>query len=219
MASPSVRDGLRDPWDSTKRLTKQISDAETSTNSQLQLHRRTSIRIDSEPNMEPAEENSDRVSTISSLNTRDKRILRGFRLRLGSSPHGVEARASCVHESGISFESSEMGTTVIIEASHPLGKDSSSRRDMRGLDQAASMSRWIGNAKPPEPWGKLLKVSAKMIDLRKYLQLKQGTGSGALEPDRRHTHLLWLSTSRTLISAVILNHRRYEVPSPDFHAP
>ena len=136
------------------------SPSEKPSNGQLQLHRRTSVRIESEPNKLHPEEGSDAFSTVSSLGSGENGILRGFRLRLGNTSNGlITDRISNAQESGTSLESSEYGTTVVIEASRPLGIDSTSRRDMRGLDQAASMSRWIGNTKPPEPWGKLLKVS------------------------------------------------------------
>ena len=143
-----------------KHTSHQSITREAAQTGQWHLHRRTSVRIESEPNTQYLDERSDTFSTISSLAPKDRRVLRGFRLRLGNVPNGPSGdRSSTAHETQISLQSSELGMTVVIEASRPLGKDSSSRRDMKGLDQAASMSRWIGNAKPSEPWGKLLKVS------------------------------------------------------------
>ena len=48
------------------------------------------------------------------------------------------------------YDSVQLGTVVSIEASHPL----------KGLKQAAIMKRLIGDGRPAEMWGKLIKVSS-----------------------------------------------------------
>lgn len=123
MAIEAVCSEAQPPQYSTEFYTNPTVASESPKNGQLQLHRRTSVRIESEPNMRCSEESSDAFSTISSLGSREKSVLRGFQLRLGSianAPH--IARSSNGQWSGMSFESSELGTTVVIEASRPLRK-------------------------------------------------------------------------------------------------
>ena len=57
-------------------------------------------------------------------------------------------------------ESSDFGTTVLIEAAQPPKVQKRERHQMKGLEQAASMKRWLGNGNPAEPWGKLAKVNS-----------------------------------------------------------
>ena len=52
------------------------------------------------------------------------------------------------------YDSVQFGTIISIEASHPLQQ----RHEMKGL--AASIKRWIGDGRPAEVWGKLIKLNS-----------------------------------------------------------
>ena len=196
------------------RPSRRMATTEEQKDGQLQLYRRTSVRIESEPNRE----NSDTYSTISSLASKETKVLRGFRLRLGTIPNGpLGDRGSGVHDSQASYDSGEWGTTVVIEASRPFGSEGRSRRDMKGLDQAASMFRWIGNAQSPEPWGKLLKAR-RWRTKRGDPRLMCCTGPRIMEPYWRHLDLLRLPASRAFLPYLLLGHRGHQVRYTHLHA-
>ena len=56
------------------------------------------------------------------------------------------------------YDSTALGSQVIIEAAQPLKTEAERRIQLKGLEQAASLKRWIGSGQPAEAWGKLMKV-------------------------------------------------------------
>lgn len=122
------------------------------------LLRKTSIRVESTPNVDFQGDSSiHRVSTSSSTRSDEKRAVRGVLKRLGSNQAKDQRDDWKSISSGT--EPTPFGVTVSIEATRPLRPQTSRRQEMKGLEQAASAKRWTGSGRPGEAWGKLIKVS------------------------------------------------------------
>lgn len=119
------------------------------------LLRRTSVHVESRPS-NVLEDNLSANLSIPTTKSDKKRAVRNLLSRFGRQPSKDLYRDDGVSVAD-SHETSLYGTTVSIEAAQPR-KTSSRQREMRGLEQAASVKRWAGNGKPAEAWGKLLKV-------------------------------------------------------------
>lgn len=102
---------------------------------------------------------SDRASTCSTAREEKggRGILARFGNRLGdeqSSIHSSVLRSS----EDLTSDPLPFGTTVSIQAAQPVKAHEQKLHGMKGLEQAASMKRWLGEGKPAEAWGKLAKV-------------------------------------------------------------
>ena len=120
------------------------------------LLKKTSVHVESTPSNVLDDNLSGHVS-ISTTKSDEKRAVRNLLSRFGrqsSSEKCNDDRSSMAD----SHETSVFGTTVSIEAAKPR-KIPARQREMRGLEQAASVKRWAGDGKPAEAWGKLSKVS------------------------------------------------------------
>ncbi|KAL6714790.1 hypothetical protein ACLMJK_007050 [Lecanora helva] len=118
------------------------------------LLKKTSVHVESTPSNVLDDNLSGHVS-ISTTRSDEKRPTRNLLSKIGRQPTSDK-----IHEDGISIsdshEASLFGTTVSIEAARPR-KLPTKQREMKGLEQAASVKRWAGDGKPAEPWGKLIK--------------------------------------------------------------
>lgn len=122
------------------------------------LLRRTSIHVESAP-ADLADESSD-VMSISTTRSDEKPSKRPFLNRF------VDKRVEEDHHDDASSiapstQSTVYGTTVSIEAGKPkvIYSKHSWLRELKSLEQAASIKLWAGTGKPAEVWGKLLKVT------------------------------------------------------------
>jgi hypothetical protein len=128
------------------------------------LLRRTSVHVESAP----AEFMDDQASEVMSISTTRsdekpvKRLLNGILSRNPEDFHDDNSSiAPSSHAADISVnDSSIYGTTVSIEAGKPQVTYSkqSRLRELKNLEQAASVRHWTGAGRPAEVWGKLLKV-------------------------------------------------------------
>lgn len=112
---------------------------------------RTSVMVESTPLYD--DHRSDVVSMTSSTRSTEKRAIRKVLRRLGNG-HSAEQLddEKSIYDQG---DASTFGTQVLIEGGNPKRQ----RIEMKGLEQAASMKRWIGAGKLAEAWGKLVKVA------------------------------------------------------------
>lgn len=123
------------------------------------LLRRTSIHVESTP-ANFSDDTASEHTTISSGTRNDERRTTRHLLSKVGRKHTEDATgrddASSIADSKMS-EHTLYGTTVSIEASQPRTMISK-QREMKGLEDAASMKRWSGTAQPGEAWGKLIRV-------------------------------------------------------------
>lgn len=124
------------------------------------LLRRTSIHVESTHNEAWQDDNSSHRGIAPSLRSTDeKKALRNLLTRFGNKPAEDQSEESRTCPGlGQSHDSSDFGTSVLIEASKPAKAQTWERHEMKGLEQAASVKRWPGSGNPAEPWGKLAKV-------------------------------------------------------------
>ena len=120
------------------------------------LLRRTSIHVESAPLNIIEDKLSDQAS-ISTTKSDEKRAVRNLLSKFGRQKSIEQGHEDCssIAESN---ETNAFGTTVSIEAAQPR-RVPMKQREMKGLEQAASVKRWAGSGKPAEAWGKLNKVS------------------------------------------------------------
>ena len=119
------------------------------------LLRRTSIHVESTPSNVLDDDLSD-IASVSTAKSDEKRAMRNLLGKLGRQKSSEQTPAD--HASiAESQETSVFGTTVSIEATQPR-KLLTKQRELKGLEQAASVKRWAGSGRPAEAWGKLLKV-------------------------------------------------------------
>ncbi|KAG8533817.1 uncharacterized protein KY384_001558 [Bacidia gigantensis] len=112
------------------------------------LLRRTSIHIESSA----ADVESSRCTSISSGSTGPNRAGDGFFQKNGD--HGGQGQAN--GGLGHHFGALQLGSRVVIEATHPTRSRAERRVELKGLEQAASAKRWSGSGRPAELWGKLM---------------------------------------------------------------
>ena len=121
------------------------------------LLRRTSIHVESTPSHVLDDQSSEQISIVTSRSD-EKRAVRNFLAKL--SPRQQEESRDDRSSVTESHSTNVFGTTVSIEASQPR-KNLTKQREMKGLEEAASVKRWIGNGQPAEAWGKLIKVAER----------------------------------------------------------
>lgn len=124
------------------------------------LLRRTSIHVESSP-AEFLDDQASEVMSISTTRSDEKPAKLAFLNRIASRhPEELHDDKSSIAPSSHAADSSVYGTTVSIEAGKPKINYSkhSKLRELRNLEQAASMRYWAGTGRPAEVWGKLLKV-------------------------------------------------------------
>ena len=117
------------------------------------LLKRTSITVESTCRGENA--STDQLSTYAGTKGDKKLAIRSLiknKLRTKDSDNLDDQRS--LEDSPYDFV--QFGTVVSIEASQPTQR----RYEMKGLEQATNMKRWVGNGQPAEAWGKLVKVSS-----------------------------------------------------------
>jgi len=120
------------------------------------LLRRTSVHIESRPADQADDRSSTRSSVVSAPRNDEKGAIRNLLGRLGRPGDGK------LRDVGQASEPQTYGTQVSIEASKPPRPQERRCREMKGLEQAASVKRWTGSGGPGEPWGKLMKVWSKL---------------------------------------------------------
>ena len=124
------------------------------------LLRRTSIHVESTPNEAWQDNNSSHREIAPSIKSNDeKKALRNLLTKFGNKVAEDQSDDGKINGDVGRHESSDFGTTVLIEAAQPPKVQKRERHQMKGLEQAASVKRWPGNGNPAEPWGKLAKVS------------------------------------------------------------
>ena len=124
------------------------------------LLRRTSIHVESTPNGAWQDNNSSHRETAPSIKSNDeKKALRNLLTKFANKAADDQNDEDKFTGDVGRHESSDFGTTVLIEAAQPPKVQRRERHQMKGLEQAASVKRWPGNGNPAEPWGKLAKVS------------------------------------------------------------
>ena len=124
------------------------------------LLKKTSVHVESTPSNVLDDNLSGHVS-ISTTKSDEKRAVRNLLSRFGRQPSSDQYHDDRISVAD-SHETSGFGTTVSIEAAKPR-KLTTRQREMKGLEQAASVKRWAGGGKPAEPWGKLVKVNLQTI--------------------------------------------------------
>lgn len=125
------------------------------------LLRRTSIHVESTP-AEYADDMASEVMSISTTYSDKKTSKRAILNRLVNKPaEELHDDRSSIAPSSHNGESTIYGTTVSVEAGRPkvVYSKHSSQRELKNLEQAASIKHWTGAGQPAEIWGKLLKVS------------------------------------------------------------
>lgn len=136
-----------------------INESKTETHAPWLL-RRTSIHVESTP-AEYADDISSEVMSISTTHSDKKNSKRAILNRLANRPaEELHDDRSSIAPSSHNVESTIYGTTVSIEAGKPkvISPKHSSQRELKNLEQAASIKHWTGAGQPAEIWGKLLKV-------------------------------------------------------------
>ena len=126
------------------------------------LLRRTSVHVESTPSNTLEDNLSDHAS-IATTKSDEKRAVRNLLSRFGRQPSSDQYNDDRISVAD-SHETSVFGTTVSIEAGQPR-KVTTTQREMRGLEQAASVRRWAGDGRPAEAWGKLNKVGQLEVKL------------------------------------------------------
>ncbi len=126
------------------------------------LLKRTSIHVESTPSNVLEDNFSDHAS-ISTTRSGEKRAARNLLFKFGRQQATEQHRDDRISIAE-SNETSIFGTTVSIQAGQAR-KISSKQREMKGLEQAASVKKWASNGKPAEAWGKLIKVSRNCIEV------------------------------------------------------
>lgn len=120
------------------------------------LLKRTSIHVESTPTNVVDDTASENIS-ISTRNE-EKRAVRNLISMFGNKPSEVlHDDRSSIGVSSQLHDLNAFGTTVSIEACQPKRLETKAR-EMKGLEQAASIWRWTGTGQPAEAWGKLMKV-------------------------------------------------------------
>lgn len=154
------------------------------------LLRRTSIHVESTPNEAWKDDNSSHRELAPSIRSDDeKKAMRSLLTKVGNraaEDHSEDGRRYM--DVGQPHDSSDFGSSVLIEAAQPLKVQIRKRHEMKGLEQAASVKRWPGNGNPAEPWGKLAKVSL-------YTDLAVDNDGNQMVQDPE----LWDSTGDTLV--------------------
>jgi len=123
------------------------------------LLRRTSIHVESAP-VDFLDDGASEVISIPTTRSEERPAKWPFLNRIAiRHPEGIQDDRSSIAPSHMS-DSVVCGTTVSIEAGKPkvVYSKHSKLRELKNLEQAASMKLWAGTGQPAEAWGKLLKV-------------------------------------------------------------
>lgn len=124
------------------------------------IQRRVSILVESSAASETPFSSSSNLSTNSRGD--EKSALRTLLTKFGSRQNeqlGDDAPRT-IEDICSAFNLAQFGTKVSIEASYPINPHIQRHQIIRGLEQAASVKRWVGGGKPAEAWGKLMKVNS-----------------------------------------------------------
>ena len=172
------------------------------------LLKKTSVHVESTPS-NVLEDNLSDHSSITTTRSDEKRAVRNLLSRFGRQTSGDERpddRASVAD----SHETSLFGTTVSIEAGHSK-RSQTKQRELKGLEEAASVKRWVGDGKPAEAWGKLAKVSSSAVKDRVNGLALMIAGPRTLGFSRRRFGIFWLSASTRFIQSTIFDTRSYAI--------
>lgn len=162
--------------DTTKRkstMTSKVDDSKNYSHAPWLL-RRTSIHVESTP-AAFLDDQASEVMSISTTRSDEKHAKLPFLNKIvNRHPEELHDDKSSIAPSSHAADSSVYGTTVSIEAGKPQITYSkhSKLRELRNLEQAASMRYWAGFGRLAEVWGKLLKVTrsfATAVQLDKLL--------------------------------------------------